>query len=115
MATMIVRMRVLTEAGSRVWIAVSGTLSPATQHHIQQRLHHQAATGTREFYLDLRESRCTDAVTREHVGFLFAAVPDAHFHLIAAPDAVRDGIGTDPRFTVHPHLASAWNIWSQGD
>jgi hypothetical protein len=115
MAALIVRMRVLAGVASRVWIAVSGILDPGTQHHLQQRLHHRVAAGTSEFYVDLRESRCADGVTGEDIRALFASCPGADFHLVGAPDGVRDVMGTDPRFTVQPDLESVWIRWSQDD
>jgi hypothetical protein len=115
MGTVIVRMRVLAEAPSRVWIAVSGIIGSATQHQARQRLHHHAAAGTSAFYLDLRESGCTEGMTRDDIMAVFDACPDADLHLIGAPDDILDVFRNDPRFTAYPSLQSAWNIWSQGE
>ncbi|MFI6007531.1 hypothetical protein ACIBAG_01680 [Streptomyces sp. NPDC051243] len=106
-------MRALAEAPPQVWIAVGGLLGPATQPHVRRGLHDRATAGAREFFLDLRELHCDGEMSRGGIRALFPDHPDARFHLVGAPDPVRDCVGGDPRFTVHTRLESAWNAWSR--
>lgn len=48
--TMIVRMRILAEAPPQVWIAISGTLGPATIPRVRQGLHDRIKAGTSIFF-----------------------------------------------------------------
>ncbi|MCT9081337.1 hypothetical protein [Streptomyces fulvoviolaceus] len=108
---MIVRVRVLAEAPSRVWMAVSGTLGAATAHHVRRGLHDCVEAGTSSFFLDLRELRCTDGANGYGPRALFAVGSAVRFHLVGAPAEIRDCIDADPRFTLHSSLESAWEQW----
>ncbi|GAA3839891.1 hypothetical protein GCM10023083_84060 [Streptomyces phyllanthi] len=105
-------MRVLAVAPSRVWIAVSGTLSATTRHRLHQVLRAGTGQGNRELFLDLRELRCAEGVAAEDVRSVFALGPAVRLHLIGAPTAVHDRVTGQARVTLHPDLESAWRAWS---
>ncbi|WP_369274994.1 hypothetical protein AB5J55_38095 [Streptomyces sp. R11] len=104
-------MRVLAEAPPRVWMAISGTLGPATIHPVRRGLKDRVEAGVSILFLDLRELLLTDAADRYGLRTLFAVGPPVHFHLVGAPAEIRDCVGTDPRFTLHSRLDSAWERW----
>ncbi|CAM5332405.1 hypothetical protein SAMN05428938_8126 [Streptomyces sp. KS_5] len=110
---MIVRMRILAEAPPQVWIAISGTLGPATIPRVRQGLHERIKAGTSIFFLDLREVRCACETDRGGLRTLFAVGPGARFHVIGAPAEIRHSVRTDPRLTLHSRLDSAWQRWAQ--
>lgn len=112
MEIMIVRTRVLAEAPGRVWIAVSGTLGPATEPRLRQDLRARDDGERTDFFLDLTELRCTDYLPDDILRGLFAFGRDVHFHLIGAPDDIRRCVEDDPHVTPHPSVESAWDMWA---
>ncbi|WP_189324185.1 hypothetical protein [Streptomyces flaveus] len=107
-------MRVLAEAPFRLWMAVSGTLGVTTQRQLRQRLHDQVEDGHREFFLDLQELRCADGLFEGEPRTLFPKDPATRFHLIGAPDRIRESVTGDPRFTLYADPGSAWRQWADG-
>ncbi|MEU6379230.1 hypothetical protein [Streptomyces sp. NPDC046909] len=108
---MIVRTRVLAEAPGRVWIAVSGTLGPATEPRLRQDLHARDDAEHSEFFLDLTELRCKDGLADDALRGLFAFDCEVRFHLIGAPGPIRRCVADDPRFMLHSTVESAWGAW----
>ncbi|NGO07750.1 hypothetical protein G5C60_08795 [Streptomyces sp. HC44] len=104
-------MRLLAEAPFRLWMAVSGTLGAITQRQLRQRLHEQVLDGHREFFLDMQGLRCADGLPDDELHTLFPEDPAAHFHLIGAPDSIRECVAGDPRFTLYAGPESAWCQW----
>ncbi|MFG2026734.1 hypothetical protein [Streptomyces sp. NPDC048825] len=107
-------MRLLAEAPFRLWMAVGGTLGGTTQRQLRQRLHDQVDDGHREFFLDLQELRCADGLSDGELRALFPKDPVARFHLIGAPDRIRESVTGDPRFTLYADPESAWCQWVNG-
>jgi hypothetical protein len=107
----IMRMRVLAETASCVWIAVSGTLGATTRHRMHEHLRAHTEPGHSAAFLDLRELRCADGITAEDVREVFLLAPTVSIHLIGAPAEVRTGLAENPRVTMHAGLASAWEQW----
>lgn len=107
----IMRMRVLAETASCVWIAVSGTLGATTQHRMHQQLRGLTGPGHNAFSLDLRELRCAEGIAAEDVREAFFLGPAVVLHLIGAPAEIRVGLTGNPYVTLHPSLASAWEQW----
>ncbi|TPQ21456.1 hypothetical protein [Streptomyces sporangiiformans] len=109
-----IRMRLLAEAPSRLWMAAGGTLGATTQRQLRQWLHGHAQDGYRQFFLDLRELRCADGALADELHTLFPRIPDARFHLIGAPDRIRDFAIGDERFILHTAPETAWWQWAHG-
>jgi hypothetical protein len=108
---MIIRMRVLAQAPSRVWIAISGTLGASTRHQLHQGLRASAELGSSELYLDLRELRCADGTIAADARDVFALGPGVRFHLVGAPAELRGWLAEAPRFIWHTDVSSAWGRW----
>ncbi|MGW2835413.1 hypothetical protein [Streptomyces sp. NPDC001286] len=112
MEIVIIRTRVLTETASRLWIAVSGTLSASTRHRLHQQFRAHADRGYREFFLDLRELRCADRVTAEDVRKVFSLGSAMELHFIGAPAEIRTELTGCPHVHLYADLASAWERWT---
>ena len=110
----VIRMRVLAEAPFRLWMAVSGTLGATTQRQLRQRLHDQVDEGHREFFLDLQELRCAEGLSDGELRALFPKDPAVRFHLIGAPECIRECVTGDPGFTLYADPESAWCQWGRG-
>ena len=111
MEIMVIRTRALAETPTQVWIAVSGTLGPATAPRLRQEWRARDDGQRSAFYVDLRELRCGADMPTEAMRRLFAFGFDARFHLIGAPEEIRMGAAGDPRFTLHATVESAWEMW----
>ncbi|KUL43775.1 hypothetical protein [Streptomyces regalis] len=96
-------------------MAVSGTLGPATEHHVRQRLSDRAKAGTYLFFLDVRDLHCAEQAARDGLMALFPVGSRVRFHLVGAPAELRASIGADPRFVLHTDLEAAWNRWSKAE
>ncbi|MGW0823134.1 hypothetical protein [Streptomyces sp. NPDC002845] len=108
---MVIRTRVLAEAPSRVWIAVSGTLGAATAPRLRQKLRACDDGKRSEFFLDMRELRYEGELPADVLRELFALGTEGRFHLIGAPSEIHACFAGDPRFTPHSRLESAWKMW----
>lgn len=106
-----IRTRVLAEAPSRVWIAVSGTLGAATAPRPRQELRARDDGKRDEFFLDMRELRCEGEMPTDALRGLFTLDTEVRLHLIGAPAEIHACVAGDPRFTAHARMESAWKMW----
>jgi hypothetical protein len=113
MGTATIQIRVLAVAGPRVWVAVSGTLCPATLRVLHYSLCARAVDEQTHFYLDLSGLHRDQALAAHELTGLLPAGGRLRFHVVVARESFRDPLGADARCRFHSDVASAWAAWSR--
>lgn len=113
MGTATVQIRVLAVAGTRVWVAASGTLCTATLRVMHYSLCARAVQERTHFYLDLQQMHRDEALPEDELPRMLPSGSGLRFHIVGAHESFRAPLAADARCRLHPDVASAWEIWSR--
>ncbi len=113
MGTATIQVRVLAVAGTRVWVAASGTLCVPTLRTMHYSLCARIVDERTHFYLDLNQVRRDDALSPAELPRLLPAGRRLRFHIVGAEPATAAALKADARCRAYPDVASAWENWSR--
>jgi len=113
MGTATIQVRVLAVAGTRVWVAASGTLCVPTLRTMHYSLCARVVDERTQFYLDFNDVRRDDSLSSTELLRLLPAGGRLRFHVVGAEPATRAALESDSRCRLYSDVASAWENWSR--